>query len=206
MAVTHFSPKVEQVMRNNGDERAANLCSDVRLWWKSEDDPGISAKDRFLMRMKLRERLLQDVEFHTFPPPTMYIKGWPIQLWEALLANIDAKSILYALCKQGTYNIRAFSSMMGETFFSEVSNQDRGGGHGTLTAQEFAEFMGSSIEQLQIRLDSDRTFPYRTSRTTVYNLVGKDLIATDIVSSVKVDQNLHRERNGLFQFKSIHTL
>jgi hypothetical protein len=156
MAVAHFSPEVEQVMRNNGDLRAAELCHDIRLWWKAEDDPGVRAKDRFLMRQRLRDRLLKDIDFSVFPPPTMYIKGWPAQLWEALVANIDAKSILYALSHQKTYNTRAFSSMMGETFFSEVSNQDKRGGHGTLTAQEFAEFMSSSIEQMQIRLDSKR--------------------------------------------------
>ncbi|KAJ8297974.1 LOW QUALITY PROTEIN: hypothetical protein KUTeg_024505, partial [Tegillarca granosa] len=34
--------------------------------------------------------------------------------------------------------------MMGETFFSEVANQDTHGGHGTLTAAEFEYFMGSN--------------------------------------------------------------
>ncbi|KAJ8316747.1 hypothetical protein KUTeg_005693 [Tegillarca granosa] len=46
--------------------------------------------------------------------------------------------------------------MMGETFFSEVANQDKHGGQGTLTAAEFEHFMGSVIEQMHIRLDSKR--------------------------------------------------
>ncbi|KAJ8316700.1 hypothetical protein KUTeg_005748 [Tegillarca granosa] len=147
MSVTHFS---SEVMRDNGDIHAADLCHDVRNWWKEEDEAGISAIDRIKMRFCLRDRLLRDVDFSKFPPPTKYVNGWPIQLLEALIASIDSKSILYSLTKTGTYNTRAFSSMMGETFFSEVANQEKHGGHGTLTAAEFEHFMGSVIEQMHI--------------------------------------------------------
>jgi hypothetical protein len=51
----------------------------------------------------LRNRLLSRIAFNKFPPPGMFINGWPTQLWEALLANIDAKALLYILCKTGTY-------------------------------------------------------------------------------------------------------
>ena len=155
MANTHFSEAVEDNMRENGDFEAASLCQDIREWWFAEDSPGISAKKRVDMRMKLRRRLVNCVDHSNFPPPTMYVRGWPTQLWEALLASIDAKSILYALCKQGTYNTRAFSSMMGETFFSELTNEDRRG-HGTVSVEDFAHFLGTSIEQMRTRLDSDR--------------------------------------------------
>ena len=149
MAATHFSEPVEIEMRNNGHVEAANLCRDIRMWWKAEDDPGIQASDRILMRKGLRDRLLRSVHFDRFPPRTQYIKGWPIQLWEALLSNIDAKSQLYAICHSGTYNVRAFSSLMGETFFSELTLNDKTG-HGTVTAEEFGQFIGSTIERLQV--------------------------------------------------------
>ena len=131
----------------------------------------ISAIDRINMRVDLRNHLLKGVNFCRFPPLTMYINGWPIQLWEAIIANIDSKAILYALAKKGVYNVRAFSSMMGETFFAEVANQDKGGTNGTLTADEFAHYMEQSIEKMHIRLDTERTFSYRTSQTTAYKLV-----------------------------------
>lgn len=155
MAVTHFSEPVERKMRQNGDIDAADLCRDIRDWWKSEDDPGIPAKDRIVMRQNLRERLLDEVDFNEFPPPTTNIRGWPLQLWEALLANIDAKSLLYALCETGTYNVRAFSSMMGETFFSELTQYDKQG-HGTVTTTEFGRFIGTATEKLYTRMDPNR--------------------------------------------------
>ena len=155
MAVTTFSEAVETEMRKNGDLAAANLCRDIRLWWNAEDLPGITAKDRIKMRMPLRKRLLSDNKFEEFPPRGMYVNGWPSQLWEALLASIDSKAILYSLCRNKTYNSRAFSTMMNETFFSELTNQDRRG-HGTVSATEFATHIGAVVEQMHMRLDSDR--------------------------------------------------
>ncbi|CAC5359140.1 unnamed protein product [Mytilus coruscus] len=99
------------------------------------------------MRTPLRTRLLHHINWNTFPSPTMHIKGWPIQLWEAIIANIDAKALLYAICKGGTYNVRSFSSMMGETFFSELLHLEK-------VAKE--------------QLDPERCFAYRTSVSTLY--------------------------------------
>lgn len=108
------------------------------------------------MRKHIRSRLLQYVDFSHFPPPASYVNGWPIQLWEAIISSIDAKAVLYSLARNKTYNVRAFSSMMGETFFAEVTNQDKSGSHGTSTWKEFAYYMSVSTEQMKIRLDAER--------------------------------------------------
>ena len=97
----------------------------------------------------------------------MYIKGYPAQLCEAILASIDAHAILYALSKQGTYNARVFSSMMAESFFVELTNQDKRG-HGALTAAEFSSDISNASEQMQAKLDKDMSFFYRS---TVYRPV-----------------------------------
>lgn len=154
-ALTHFSESVEQEMVANGDTDEASLCRDIREWWWAEDNPGISAKHRIKMRIGLRNRLLDNIDLSNFPPPGMYIKGWPTQLWEAIVANIDAKTILYKLAKVNTYNPRAFSSLAGETFFSELTLYDRRG-QGTVTMSEFQSFISTAIEKLHIRLDSLR--------------------------------------------------
>lgn len=155
MALTHISDSVENSMRDNGDIKAADLCKDIRQWWHAEDEPGIPAKERILLRSSLRKRLLSYIDFGHFPPPTQYIQGWPIQLWEALISSIDAKALLYSLTKTNTYNSRAFSSLMGETFFSELTNDDKRG-QGTVTTEEFGYFVGNSVEQMQTRLDPER--------------------------------------------------
>ena len=193
MATTHFCATVENTMRGNGDTAAASLCQAVRIWWKAEDEAGISALDRIKMRMSFRERLLENVNFGQFPPPTMYVKGWPLQLLEALVASIDSKATLYSLTKKGTYNVRAFSSMMGETFFAEVTNQDKGGKKGTLTAAEFSHFIGKRLEQMHIRLNADRTFTYRMSRSTAYNLVENDNAQVEYANEDNQTRQLPRD-------------
>lgn len=107
------------------------------------------------MRLPLRNRLLKCHDVNHFPPPGMFVRGWPIQLWGALLASIDSKYILYHLITEHTYNVRAFSSMMGETFFSELTLYDRRG-HGTVTVKEFGQFIHDSVEKIHMRLDPDR--------------------------------------------------
>ncbi|KAH3797899.1 hypothetical protein DPMN_151489 [Dreissena polymorpha] len=107
MAATHFSEAVEIEMRK---------CDFTDL---------------------LRSRLLSHVNFGKFPPPTMHVAGWPWQLWGALISHIDAKTQLYFLCHGGSYNARAFSSLIGETFFSELSFHDKTG-CGTVSAERTA--------------------------------------------------------------------
>lgn len=78
-----------------------------------------------------------------------------MQLWEALIANIDAKAHLYSLVHGGSYNVRAFSSLIGETFFSELTLNDKRG-QGTVSALEFGQFIGNATEQVHVRLDNER--------------------------------------------------
>lgn len=86
-------------MRANGDVESAELCKDIRSWWHSEDKPGIPLAERLELTEGLRNRLLNHIDFGVFPPLTMYIIGWPIQLCEDLLASIQAKAWLYCLCR-----------------------------------------------------------------------------------------------------------
>ncbi|XP_060561338.1 uncharacterized protein LOC132721103 [Ruditapes philippinarum] len=178
MAATHFSEDVEEEMYKLGYTDAANLCKDVRLWWEAEDCSGFSALERFTMRENLRQRLLSHVKFNKYPPPSKYVAGWPLQLWEALIAHIDAKTLLYSLCHGGTCNVRAFSSLVGETFFSELVLHDKTG-CGTVTAAEFGRFIGAASEQLHVRHDPNRKFVYRTGRSHVYELSGSEVTTSD---------------------------
>ena len=157
MARTHFSETVEFEMRQNGYTSTANFVRDVREWRVANDDPGISAENRIKMRSHLRKRLMCrfDANNPKFPPASSYVDGIPIQLWEALLVDIEAKRQLYALARKGTYNVRAFSSMMGETFFAELTLHDSKG-HGAVSSEDFGRFIGQAIEQMQGRLDNER--------------------------------------------------
>lgn len=155
VALSHISESVETEMRSNNTIKEADHCRDIRHWWQAEDNRGICAKERIILRMSLRNRLLKCHTAGHFPPPGMYVSGWPVQLWEAMISNIDSKILLYYLSKTNTYNVRAFSSMMGETFFSELTLFDRRG-QGTVTSPEFGRFIIDTVEKIHTRLDPER--------------------------------------------------
>ena len=53
-------------------------------------------------------------------PYGSFIKGMPRVMYEGFLQSIDIHIQLYATCRGGTYNQRAVSSLVNETFFSEL--------------------------------------------------------------------------------------
>ncbi|XP_078700748.1 uncharacterized protein LOC144927280 [Branchiostoma floridae x Branchiostoma belcheri] len=97
--------------------------------------------------------------------------GCPWQLWEDTVTSIDAHMLLYPLVQQGTYNQRAFSSLLCEQFFSEMTGDDKTGHQGTLTARELTRHFGTVCEMLATRLDPHRKWDMRTKKSSVYPVV-----------------------------------
>lgn len=114
-------------MRLNRDNVSVDFCCDVCMWWQVEDELGISLVERYNMRMNLRMWFLNYVKFNEFFLFIMYIWGWLCQLWEVIIFSIDVKVWLYYFCYGGIYNVRVFSSMIGEIFFFELIMNDRRG-------------------------------------------------------------------------------
>ena len=112
-AQTHFSEEVENVMIENGDLDEAHFCRLIRQWYEAEDAPALCVLDRINRWLNLKEYLLQGVEFTTFPPPSLYIKGLSLIAFEGFLTGIDTKIQLYSTC--GSYCVRTASSLPAET-------------------------------------------------------------------------------------------
>ena len=74
----------------------------------------------------MHEFLLRDINFTEFPSKfTRYIKGMPIQTFEAILQNISTRIHLYAFTFDGHYNTRAISTLSNESFFSDLCHLDK---------------------------------------------------------------------------------
>lgn len=116
-----FSIPVEEQMRKLNFNREAEFCKIIREWYEAEDTPGIPAVERVTRRLNLKNFLLKGVDFGMFPPPGMYIKGFPKVMFEAFLQRIDTTVQLYKVIKSGAYNSRAISSLVNETFFGELA-------------------------------------------------------------------------------------
>ena len=116
-----FPVKVEEAMTKLGYENEAEFCRLIWHWYSAEDDPGIPALQRVRYRLDFKNFLLRDVDFGRFPTYGSYIKGIPKGMFEGVIQSIDTHLQLYALCKNGTFNQRAISSLVNETFFGELA-------------------------------------------------------------------------------------
>lgn len=116
-----FSKAVEDEMRKLKYSTEADFCRLIRQWYESEDSGGIAAIERVQRKLELKSFLLKDVDFGIFPPPGMYIKGFPKVMFEGFIQRIDTSIQLYDIVKGQSYNQRSLSSLVNETFFGELS-------------------------------------------------------------------------------------
>ena len=104
IAVTFFSKEVEDVMRQIEDEDKASenekdpayrkkiVCSSyfvkcICYWYFACDSRGYTPIQRIEMLQEFYDLLTNDVDFSSFPPPSGYVKGIPIVIYEAILQN-----------------------------------------------------------------------------------------------------------------------
>ena len=78
-----------------------------------EDEPGISAEERFKIRLRMRLRLLDTCmcNFAEFPPPGAHINGMSTVMFEGYLTNIDRRIQLHSLVQGNAYNVRSPTSL-----------------------------------------------------------------------------------------------
>ena len=112
-ARTNFSEEVEHWMTKNGYNEAARVTKIIRDWFEASDTPGICVDDRIRGLVQMRNFLLKDVDFGSFPPPGRYINKIPVVTFEGLMIDIDTKLQLHGYC--GPYNIRSVGSLAAET-------------------------------------------------------------------------------------------
>ncbi|XP_076088264.1 uncharacterized protein LOC143058683 [Mytilus galloprovincialis] len=163
-----FSRDVEIEMRNLAFDKEADFCQIVREWYEAEDTPGFSSKERIRRKLRLKEFLLEGVDFGQFPMFGMYVKGFPKVMFEGFLQRIDTTIQLYSIVKSGTYNHRAISSLVNETFFGELSDMEPTR-LGCPKAISIPRLMSTVTEIFHYRCDpSERSFRINTTRKAVY--------------------------------------
>ncbi|XP_070564965.1 uncharacterized protein [Ptychodera flava] len=172
-ALITFSAEVENELQKKGYTASANMCKQIREWFQSVDDPGISAVQRCRMKMSYRATLLSMVNLSRFPPPGMYVKGYPTALWESTIASIDADIILYGLVRRRTYNQRAVSSQLCESLFSSISTMSSSK-NGVPNCCDLETNFAKICGELVVRYDPNRTI-HLTTLTDVERQGGNHL-------------------------------
>ena len=154
-AVQTFAETVEKALLDVGGVNEASLCSIIRNWYRAEDEPGVSAYERCMSRLELREWLLEGINFSKFPPSGASVKDIPIVLYEGLLTGIERRFQLYPFTKTGTYNLRSVGSLDIENFFGSFQDLDRRG-TGVLRPDDIPAAIGVAVELMETRMNPDR--------------------------------------------------
>ncbi|MES9972476.1 MAG: hypothetical protein ABW092_20775 [Candidatus Thiodiazotropha sp.] len=154
-AVQTFTETVENALKDIGGINEAKLCSIIRNWYRAEDEQGISAHERCIARLALREWLLDGVNFSKFPPSGAFVKDIPVVLYEGLLIGIERRFQLYPFTKSGTYNVRSIGSLDIENFFGSFQDLDRRG-TGVLRPDDIPAAIGVAVELLETRMNPNR--------------------------------------------------
>lgn len=150
-----FSIKVEQVMRENGDIKEAEFCKVIREWYAAEDDPGIDVMERIKRRLRIREWLLEGVDFHTFPPYGTHVVGVPHIMFEGILTNVERRIQIIPYIKSGTYNPRSLGSLEAENFFGEFQDLDPRGS-GVIRPDDIPKALSTACQLIEARLNPCR--------------------------------------------------
>ena len=124
-----FSLPVQCYMLSKGYADTAHFIQLIRNWFRACNERGIKIDERVEYWYDTHEFLTRGVDFKQFPSPlcSHYVKGMPVQTFEALLQICSTHIYLYALAVDDTYNSRCVSTLQSESYFSDVKRMDNDG-------------------------------------------------------------------------------
>ena len=128
-AIKFFSLPVQHNMLSKGYAETAHFIQLIRNWFRACNARRIKADERVEYWYDTHEFLTRGVDFKQFPSPlcSRYVKGMPIQAFEALLQICSTYIYLYALAVDKTNNSRGVSTLQLESYFSDVKRMDKDG-------------------------------------------------------------------------------
>ena len=125
--IKYFSLPVQCYMLPKGYAETAHFIQLIRNWFRACNERGIKVDERVEYWYDTHEFLTRGVDFKQFPSPlcSHYVKGMPVQTFEALLQICSSCIYLYALAVNKTYNSRGISTLQSESYFSDVKRMDK---------------------------------------------------------------------------------
>ena len=122
-----FSENVEKFMSKKGYTKTVEFIKLVRHWHTACDSRGVRADVRVMLLYNMYSFHMGKTDFNSFPFPYTgrYWQGMLIQTYEALLQNICTQIQLHSIAHNNTYNSRAISTLVNESFFSDLVRMDK---------------------------------------------------------------------------------
>ena len=117
-----FSSKVEDIMKQNGDVKEANLVKLIRNWYDACNEHAFSVSDRITHLIDMHNFLMEFYKPEFFPMNTSYVDNLPSTTFQSIMQNISTRIHLYHLSKAKTYNHRSVSTLAVESLFSDLGS------------------------------------------------------------------------------------
>ena len=116
-----FSRNVEDIMRENGDVKEAELVHYIRNWYDACNERGLSVTQRITYLVDMHNYLMGFYDAVKFPMNSSYVCNLPSTTFQSILQNISTRIHLYHLSKVHTYNHRSVSTLAVESLFSDLT-------------------------------------------------------------------------------------
>ena len=159
---------MEDFFRDKGWNESADFVQTVHQWHSACNMRGISADMHVRSLFAMHKFLMKDVDFDNFPPDFgRYVKGMPIQTFEAILQNISTRIQLYQFAHGGNYNARSISTLSNESFFSDLTRFDKEG-HGYPKACNVPKVMGQVVTVNYFKHNPEKSFTLRPMMKGTY--------------------------------------
>ena len=121
------SSKVQTALFSRGFGTAAKFIQVVRQWYDAVDTRGITADERVRKMIAVLKFFRQQGKVGLYPPPSQSVAGFSLQTWDMMVTSIWARLMIYGEVGNKSFNNRAVSTLVNESFNSDLLRIDREG-------------------------------------------------------------------------------
>ena len=176
----------------------------TRNWHNACKKQGLSAETQLQYLFEMHRFLTAGIDFDKFPGKCSecYVRGMPVQTFEAILQCISTCIFLYKFSIQNNYNTRSVSTLANESFFSDLTRMDQNGCYYP-KACNIESIMGRVVTLNYFKHKPEKHFHLTTTTHGTYPVHHLEADAQDLQTqtSENVDTIF---RNNFFDYEDTH--
>ena len=133
-------------MLEKGYKDTATFIQLMHNWFNACNEWRLRADEWVEYLYDMHTFLLKDIKFSDFPSVLCgrYIRGMPVQTWEAILQLTSTQLYLYSMAHDNIYNTRSVSTLASKSFFADLKQMDKEG-HGYPKAANMDKVIGKTV-------------------------------------------------------------
>ena len=199
-----FSKPVENWMTERGYTVTAYFVRLTRNWHNACNKRGLSAETRLQYLFEIHRFLTAGIDFDKFPGKCSerYVRGMPVQMFEAILQCISTCIFLYKFSIENNNNTRSVSTLANESFFSDLTHMDWNGCYYP-KACNIESIMGRVVTLNYFKHKPEKHFHLTTTTHGTYPVHHLEADAQDL--QTQTSENVDTVfRNNFFDYEDTH--